>query len=218
MRVICLILARHGSKRIQQKNLLIFKNKPLIYWTLKQSLRIANISKIILSSDSFKIIKIAKSISKKFIINKRTKKFSGSKTKSETVIKYLNNIYKFNNDDYILILQPTSPLRKDNDIINAIYLGSKYNLNTIHSGNIYKNKIKIKKKIFLYKSNRKKYIYQKKNYSYNGAIYFFKIKYFLDKKTVYEKIPNIYKMDDKNSLDIDTYKDLKPYNYKVVEN
>ena len=146
MKINCLILARYGSVRVPKKNLRLYKNKPLIYWTLKQSLRIKKIKKIVLSSDSNKIIKIAKKISKKIIINKRPAKISGKKTKSETVIKYLHKIYNFSLDDYILILQPTSPLRKDGDINNTISIALKYNLNTLHSGNYYKKKIKIKKR------------------------------------------------------------------------
>ncbi len=212
MKINCLILARYGSVRVPKKNLRLYKNKPLIYWTLKQSLRIKKIKKIILSSDSNKIIKIAKKISKKIIINKRPPKISGKKTKSETVIKYLHKIYNFNLDDYILILQPTSPLRKDGDINNTISIALKYNLNTLHSGNYYKKKIKIKKRIILYKNKKLKSFYNKKNYSYNGAIYFFKLGYFIKNKTVYEKLPNIYKMSNKRSLDIDTFKDLNYLN------
>ena len=40
MKINCIILARYGSLRVPKKNLRPFKNKPLIYWTLKQSLRI----------------------------------------------------------------------------------------------------------------------------------------------------------------------------------
>ena len=212
MKINCIILARYGSFRVPKKNLRPFKNKPLIYWTLKQSLRIKRITSIILSSDSKKIIDIAKKISKKIIINKRPSRISGKKTRSETVIKYLHKIYSFDLNDYILILQPTSPLRKDSDINNTISIALKYNLKCLHSGNYYKKKIKIKKKIILYNNKRRKLFYNKKNYSYNGAIYFFKLSYFIKNKTIYEKLPNIYKMNNKNSLDIDTFVDLKILN------
>ena len=217
MKIICIILARKESKRIINKNLLIFNKYPLIYSTLKQALRIKKVSKIILSTDCDEIIKISKKISKKFIINKRSKKLSGSKTRSETVIKYLGKIYKFDAKDYILILQPTSPLRKDKDITKAINIATEHNLKTIHSGNIYHKKIKIKQKIYLYNNRIKKIIYSKKNYSYNGAIYLFRYSYFVEKKTIYEKTPNIYKMNNKDSLDIDTYKDIKNFDYKVYK-
>jgi len=207
MRIICIILARYGSARLPKKNLILYKKKPLIFWTIKQSLEIKRISKIILSTDSRKIINIGNSFSKKIFINKRIKKFSGSKTKSETVIKYLSKIYNFDQNDYVLLLQPTSPLRKKSDINNIISISLKNRLNTLHSGNIYNIKKKINKKIILYKQNLKKYIHSKRNYSYNGAIYLFKFSYFFKYKTIYEKIPNVFKMKNKNSLDIDTIED-----------
>jgi len=212
MKINCIILARYGSFRVPKKNLRPFKNKPLIYWTLKQSLRIKRITSVILSSDSKEILDIAKKISKKIIINKRPSRISGKKTRSETVIKYLHKIYNFDLNDYILILQPTSPLRKDSDINNTISIALKYDLKCLHSGNYYEKKIKIKKKIILYNNKKKKIFYNKKNYSYNGAIYFFKLSYFVKNKTIYEKLPNIFKMNNKNSLDIDTFEDLKILN------
>ena len=90
MKINCIILARYGSFRVPKKNLRLFRNKPLIYWTLKQSLRIKRITSVILSSDSKEIIDVAKKISKKIIINKRPSRISGKKTRSETVIKYLH--------------------------------------------------------------------------------------------------------------------------------
>ena len=213
MNIICIILARKGSKRIPNKNLLYFNKKPLILWTLQQALRVRSFSKIILSSDSLKILDLAKKLSKKFSLNKRKSKFSGSKTKSETVIKYLSKIYKFKENDYLLLLQPTSPLRKDNDIKDTLKILFKYNLKTLHSGSYYKKKIKIKKQINLF-TNKKKIYYKKKNFSYNGAIYFFNFGYFIKKNTLYEKRPNIYKMKSKFSLDVDDYQDIKNYNYR----
>jgi CMP-N,N'-diacetyllegionaminic acid synthase len=218
MKIICIILARKGSLRIPNKNLLSFKNYPLVHWTLKQSLRIRCITKIILSTDCPSIIKISKSISNNIIINKRTKKLSGSRTKSETVIKHLKKKYNLDESSRILILQPTSPLRTDKDINKTITLANKYNLETLHSGNIYKKKIKINKKINLFNDKKKMISDISKKYSYNGAIYFFNLKYFIDTKSIYEKNPNLYKMKNKNSLDIDTYFDLKGYKYKVYKN
>ena len=214
MKIICIILARKGSVRIPNKNLLSFNKKPLILWTLKQALRIKLISKIILSTDSVKISAIAKKTSSRIVINKRPSKFSGSKVKSETVIKHLSKIYKFKRNDVILILQPTSPLRPDKDIQNAIKIKKKYNLVTLHSGNIYKKKIKIKKKLFLFNNIKRPKEYIKKNLSYNGAIYLFNFSHYIKNNSIYEKKPNIFKMKNKDSLDIDNYEDIKKYEFK----
>ena len=210
MNINCIILARKNSKRIFNKNTINFKGKPLIYWTIKQSLRIKNIKRIILSSDSKQILDITKKISKKIILNKRPRSLSSSKTKSEKVIKYLIKKYKFNSKNYILLLQPTSPLRKDKDINKVIKIVKNKNLLSLHSANRYKGKKIINSKINIFNTsvNNKE---KRKNLSYNGSIYLFRSDLLIKHNSIYEKTANIYITDRKNSLDIDNYSDLKIY-------
>lgn len=54
---ISIILARGGSKGIKNKNLVKIKNKPLIFWTIKDSLKSKKIKSTWVSSDSKKILK-----------------------------------------------------------------------------------------------------------------------------------------------------------------
>ena len=58
MSSICIIPARGGSKRIKNKNIIKFNKKPIIYWSLKAALKSKCFDKIIVSTDSDKIIKI----------------------------------------------------------------------------------------------------------------------------------------------------------------
>ena len=208
MKVHCIIPARIGSKRIKNKNLINYKKKPLVYWSIIQSINIKLIRQTIISSDSNKILRIAKKISKKILIDKRPKRISGNYVKTETVIKYLIKKYNLSDKNYILILQATSPLRKKKDVEKIIRIAKKYNLNTLHSVNIYpkKNKIFGKKKFISY---NKKVLSFNNDYSYNGAIYLFKLQYFKKNNSIYEKTPNLYIMKDAYSLDIDNYVDLK---------
>ena len=128
MNFVCCILARKNSVRVKNKNILNFRKKPLIWWTLKQSVRIKIFDRIILSTDSKKIRKLCKSISKKIIINNRPKKLAGNYVKSETVIKYLIKKYHLKYSNYIILLQPTSPLRSDKDINKMIRIVKKIKL------------------------------------------------------------------------------------------
>ena len=50
-KAIFIIPARSGSKRLKGKNLKVFNGKPLIYWTIEQSLRLNNYGKIVITSD-----------------------------------------------------------------------------------------------------------------------------------------------------------------------
>ena len=57
-----IILARAGSRGIKNKNIIKINNKPLIYWSIKACLQTKSIDKIWVSSDSKKILAIAKQI------------------------------------------------------------------------------------------------------------------------------------------------------------
>ena len=49
---IAIVPARGGSKRIKLKNIVLFKNRPLIYWTIKSAIECKIFSKIYVSTDS----------------------------------------------------------------------------------------------------------------------------------------------------------------------
>jgi len=129
----CIILARKNSRRIINKNLISFKGKPLIYWTIHKALKLKKINRIILSSDSNKILSYSKKISKKILIDKRPAKLAQDHVKSEEVLKYLIKKYDIEKDEYLLLLQPTSPLRRMLDINKSLKIAEKKNLESIHS-------------------------------------------------------------------------------------
>ncbi len=118
MKNIIIIPARKGSKRIKNKNLLKVMNKPLIFWTINfaKKLKKENFD-LLVTSDCQKIEKIC--TSNKILFLKRSKDISGDNVSMHKVIfntlKKLDQEYK-----YIILLQPTSPLRKLNLVSKAI--------------------------------------------------------------------------------------------------
>ena len=120
--IIALIPARSGSKGLKNKNILNFNKKPLIAWTIETALKSKYLNDVYVSSDSPKIIKIAK----KFGANVpfvRPKYLSSDKAKSiDVIIHALNRINKNKKYKYILLLQPTSPLRITRDIDNNLVI------------------------------------------------------------------------------------------------
>ena len=66
-KVIAIILARQGSKRLVNKNILSFAGKPLIAWTIIEAKKSKHIDDIIVSSDSDEILKISKKYGSKII-------------------------------------------------------------------------------------------------------------------------------------------------------
>ena len=59
MKILSIIPARGDSKSIKLKNLALLDNKPLIYYSIKQSLKSKIINRTIVSTDNKKIAKIA---------------------------------------------------------------------------------------------------------------------------------------------------------------
>ena len=120
MNNICIIPARAGSKRIKNKNIKLFHGKPIIYWSIKAAIESKCFSKIIVSSDSKKILKI----SKKFgaTENKlRPKYLSKDKSSMDDVIKYeLLNERKKNHVDDVCCLVATATLINPKDIKDSL--------------------------------------------------------------------------------------------------
>ena len=117
---IAIILARKGSKAIKNKNLVKLNGKPLIYWSIKACLKSKRISSVWVSSDSNKILDIAKKYGSNTI--RRPKKFASDKSSSDLAwlhaIHYLNNKKIYSTS--VIGIQPTSPIRSPKILDTAI--------------------------------------------------------------------------------------------------
>ncbi len=115
---LCVIPARAGSKGIKNKNIQELNGIPLIEHTLRFSKKLKSSFDIVVSTDSKKILDLGKKYN--FISDKlRPKKLSRSNSLTIDVIKYeLNRIEKKLKKKYdlILLLQPTVPFRKIQDV------------------------------------------------------------------------------------------------------
>ena len=108
-KVLAIIPARGGSKGILNKNIKNFNGKPLIQWTIESALKSKLIDKIVVSSDSHKIINISKKLGADIVF--RPKNISGDNATTESAVKHCVKYFK-NSYETIVILSPTSPLRK----------------------------------------------------------------------------------------------------------
>ena len=123
-KIIAIVPARIGSKRLKFKNLKIFK-KPIFLLSMLSARKSLLIDKIFLSTDSKKINKIAKKNGFK-TERLRKKKLSGSNSLTKDVV--LDVLRKTNKKyDYFILLQPTSPLRSVKDIDSSIKITIKKN-------------------------------------------------------------------------------------------
>lgn len=125
--MIAIIPARAGSKRIKNKNIKKFNNKPIIYWSIKAAINSKIFDEVIVSTDSMKIKNIAEKYGAK-VPFKRPKKLSGDFTSTRDVIKHAINFLRkkiVKVDDFCCIY-PTAPLLEKKTLINSYKIFKKY--------------------------------------------------------------------------------------------
>jgi len=221
MSILAIIPARGGSVGLKNKNMYPLNKRPLLFYTIQAAKKTKLIDRIIVSSDSNKIL----NFSKKNLVEviKRPKKISDSKsTTHQAIIHCLNYLKKKENyiPDIILILQPTSPLRNSRHISSAvkIFLKDKQATSLVscmkvphnfHPSSLMKendngyliNFLKGKKKIF--RRQDKSFVFAR-----NGAgIYIIKSSHI--KKFLFGGKIIKFLMNEESSIDIDSLEDIK---------
>jgi CMP-N,N'-diacetyllegionaminic acid synthase len=213
-KVLAIIPARGGSKGIPQKNIKEVAGKPLIAWTIEEAKKSRYIDRLILSSDDMDIINVAKqwNCEVPFV---RPAEISQDDTPSNALILHaIENIPGF---DYIVLLQPTSPLRTVEDIDGCIEKcvfssacacvsvaptsKSPYWMYTLDSTHYMHPVLPAEKK-----ATRRQDLPE--TYSLNGAVYVGYIPWFIQTKTFVTSETQAYIMPIDRSFDIDSFLDL----------
>ena len=206
---LAIIPARGGSKRLPRKNILDLCGKPLISWSIEAALKSKYISKVVVSSDDEEILNISSNFGADII--KRPYELANDTATTFDAIKHtINNLEKY---DYIVLLQPTSPLRNEKHIDEAIELLEEKQADAIVSvcemdhSPLWSNTLPedgnmrgfLREEILNKRSQD-----LEKYYRLNGAIYICKTDKLLENKSFFLK-DNIfaYIMDRKSSIDID---------------
>tara|TARA_B100000676_G_scaffold98139_1_gene98148 strand:- start:6582 stop:7283 length:702 start_codon:yes stop_codon:yes gene_type:complete len=123
--VLGLIMARGGSKGLPRKNLRQIGGKPMIAWTVEAGKQSQCIDRLILSSDDEEIIDTARKLECEIPFIRPENLATDDASPLEVIrhaIEALPEKY-----DYLVLLQPTSPLRIASDIDKCIELCDKKN-------------------------------------------------------------------------------------------
>lgn len=220
-KVLCVICARAGSKRLKNKNFKNLFGKPLIYHTIKQAIDSKIFDKIVFSTDSNKLQKLALKFGADawFI---RPILLSNDKAAKMPVIRHaiIEAEKKFNYKfDYVCDLDVTSPLRKINDIKSAFRKFKLSKQDMLISGNRArknpffnmvqkkgKNSLKlvIKPKKFYVRTQDAPLVYE-----LNASIYFWKRDACFKQKGPFCKKTYFFEMPYNRSIDIDSLSDFK---------
>lgn len=212
---LAIIPARGGSKRLPNKNILDFNGQPLISYTIQAALKSKYITKTIVSSDNDTILEIAKQYGSEIL--KRPGEFASDTATSFEVIQHTLS-QESTSYDYIILLQPTSPLREAKHIDEAISLLMDKNADAVISTCEVDHPIQwnmplnedLDLSTFVKNIDTRRSQEQQKHYRLNGAIYITKQEKLLEKESFFlEKNIYAYIMDKKSSIDIDDLFDFK---------
>jgi len=206
---LAIIPARGGSQRLPRKNVLDLCGKPLIVWSIEAGFNSKYVDKVVVTSDDDEILDISKKCGAETI--KRPDELASDTATTFDAIKHtIENLPKY---DYIVLLQPTSPLRNQKHTDEAIELLEEKNSDAVVSvcemdhSPLWSNTLPsdrcmsnfLKEEVLNKRSQD-----LEKYYRLNGAIYICQTEKLLENKGFVLK-DNIfaYEMDRKSSIDID---------------
>ena len=213
MNNIAIIPARSGSKGLKDKNIKLLNGKPLIAYTIESAIKSGQFAVVHVSTDSEEYADIARQYGADVPFLRSAEASSDTASSWDAVREVLANYSKqgFEFDTFAL-LQPTSPLRRSEDIVKAYKLYSEKSAVTVVSlcetdecplqcntlptslsmDNFEREEVKNMRRQDLP-------IY----YRFNGAIYISEVKHFLSTGDIYEKDCYAYIMGKMTSVDID---------------
>jgi CMP-N,N'-diacetyllegionaminic acid synthase len=120
--VLAIIPARGGSKGIPRKNIKTLNGKPLIAYTIESAAKSKLINKFVVSTEDEEISAVAYKYKAEVV--KRPPELARDDSPTFDTVKQVIDYFKERGDnfDILVLLEPTSPMRKDDDIDKAIKL------------------------------------------------------------------------------------------------
>jgi CMP-N,N'-diacetyllegionaminic acid synthase len=118
--VLAVITARGGSKGLPRKNLVDLAGKPLLAWSIEAAQQSRYIDRLILSSEDDDIIAVAEKYGCDVPFRRPAELATDAAPIDPVLIHALDHLE--GTFDYVVLLQPTSPLRTAADIDGAVEL------------------------------------------------------------------------------------------------
>lgn len=130
MSVLAVITARGGSKGIFRKNTKLLAGKPLIAWTIEAARQATCVDRVVVSTDDDEIRSVALRFGADVPFIRPAPLASDSATSIDTLFHAISYFPEY---DWILLLQPTSPLRSAGDIDGIWELSQSKNVSSVVS-------------------------------------------------------------------------------------
>lgn len=212
-----IILAKSFSKRVPNKNFIKFHGKPMIYWTIEAAKKAKIFDKLIITTDSQRVIKNLRKYNLDFIT--RPKELSKEKYGIDEVMKYCLSLIT-ENINYACCLFPCAPLMSHEDIIKSynkirtnkykyVFTASNFSHPVEKSFKLKNGKIKMNfSKKFMQISSK----FLEENYHDTGYLYWAKANTWKNDFIEYNSKSSFIKIPNWRAQDLDTYDDLKKIN------
>lgn len=208
MSLMAVIPARGGSKRIPRKNVLPVAGKPMIAWTIESALRAGGLTRVIVSTDDAEIADVSRKFGAEVPFLRPAELASDSATSIDVVMHALNWLSQSGDalPSFILLLQPTSPLRTEDDINASLALQKENSAHAVVSVCETEHPFSVLKRI---NSSGELLplsvdVPTERIFRLNGAIYLISTSVFMKERTFMPSKCFAYVMPQDRSLDVDT--------------
>lgn len=216
--ILAVVPARAGSKRLPGKNLLDLHGKPLIRWTLEAALDSQMIDLLVVTSDDDAILSEGKRLGLR-TVRRPEHLASDTATTFDVLMHSLECLAEEGiRPARLMLLQPTSPLRKAQDIREALQCMDDTHADSIVSvcqcehSPLWSNTLgpegimdNFLRPELLNQRSQDLAVY----YRLNGAIYIARTEKFIEKKGFFMPNSRAHIMSSETSVDIDTFMDFK---------
>lgn len=218
MNNLAIIPARSGSKGLKDKNIKLLNGKPLIAYSIEAADQSGIYSHILVSTDSETYGEIAIKYGAEVPFYRSEENASDVASSWDVVKEVLRRYTEMGIEfDTFTLLQPTSPLRKTEDILSAYQIFKEKNATAVVSvcemehSPLWSNTLPEDNSLSGFLKSESNTQRQKLEtfYRINGAIYMANVKEFLKDTNLYRDNCYAYKMSAERSIDIDTELDFK---------
>ena len=217
--ILGLICARGGSKSIPRKNLALLAGKPMIAWTIEAALKSPSLTRVVVSTDDEEIAEVAKHWGADAPFLRPAELARDDTPGIEPVLHALQWLAKHENyhPDYVMLLQPTSPLRTTEDIEAAVRIArerggvSVVSVTKAATHPYWMKRITENGELAELAPTEQEYSRRQElppAYALNGAIYLIKADTLLEQRTFYPDHTLAYVMPVERALDVDERWDL----------
>jgi len=220
--VLALITARGGSKGLPKKNVLPLAGKPVIAWTISAALQSPSISRIVVSTDDEEIAQVSREWGAEVLFMRPSELAQDDSPHMSVILHAIRwlEAHQEVRPEYVMLLQPTSPLRTTEDIEVAIQLALKKIADSVVSVSLTHHHPYLTKKIaedgtmadFMGSTQadlRRQVL--PPAYILNGAIYLTRREVLLNEQTFHPDRTFPYVMPPERSLEIDD-----PWDFHLV--